>query len=294
VRWRRAALAAFVEPWRAAAGGRCAICRGWCAGALCPWCEARCARKRPRCRACGQPLLAFAEGAAAPGARLLFAPGSTLGSTPGSALRSEPGSTAASAPGSAPGSTLDPIAAGSLRCARCPPQPPGWSQVVVGVDYDHPWDHLLTEFKFHGRIEHAQALLQPLHARLRADPLAAPPAGLRVLPVPVARERLRERGYNQAWELARRLAHAHGLAASADILFRVRETGHQLGLPRAARQENLRAAFVVTPRRAARVRGARLALVDDVMTTGATATAATRALLAAGAAEVRVWVVARA
>jgi ComF family protein len=153
---------------------------------------------------------------------------------------------------------------------------------------------LLAEFKFHGRIEHAPALLQPLHARLREDATATPPADLRVLPVPLARERLRERGYNQAWELARRLARAHGLAARADILFRVRETGHQLGLPRTARRANLRGAFVVTPRHAAWVRGARLALVDDVLTTGATAEAAARALRAAGAAEVRVWVIARA
>jgi len=181
----------------------------------------------------------------------------------------------------------------AVRCPRCPVEPPAWSQVVAGVDYGHPWDRLLAEFKFHGRIEHARVLLHPLQARLREDPLALP-EGLRVLPVPLARERLRERGYNQAWELARRLARALGLAARADALFRVRDTGHQLGLPRAARRANLRAAFVVAPGHAAWVRGARLALVDDVMTTGATADAAAHALRAAGAAEVRVWVVARA
>jgi ComF family protein len=257
-RWRRAALAALVEPWRAAAGGRCAVCRGWCDGALCRWCEARCASPRPRCRACGLP---WPDAPGAPGA---------------------------------PGVHASQAAAEPRRCPRCPPEAPGWSQVVAGVDYGHPWDRLLAEFKFHGRIEHAHALLQPLRARLRADAAAAPPAGLRVLPVPLARERLRERGYNQAWELARRLAHGHGLAARADVLFRVRETGHQLGLPRAARRANLQGAFVVTPGHAAWVRGARLALVDDVMTTGATAAAAARALHAAGAAEVRVWVVARA
>jgi predicted amidophosphoribosyltransferase len=110
----------------------------------------------------------------------------------------------------------------------------------------------------------------------------------------LARERLCERGYNQAWELARRLARELGVAARPDALFRGRDTGHQLGLPRQARRVNLRGAFVVAPRHAPWIRGARLALVDDVMTTGATADAAAHVLRAAGAAEVRVWVVARA
>jgi ComF family protein len=109
----------------------------------------------------------------------------------------------------------------------------------------------------------------------------------------LSRERLRERGYNQSWELARRLARALALEARADALFRVRDTGHQLGLHRSERAKNLHGAFVVTPHHAAWVRGARIALVDDVLTTGATAHAATRALRAAGVRDVQVWVVAR-
>ncbi|HEY8975937.1 MAG TPA: phosphoribosyltransferase family protein, partial [Burkholderiaceae bacterium] len=69
--------------------------------------------------------------------------------------------------------------------------------------------------------------------------------------------------------------------------------GHQLGLQRGARQANLKGAFVAAPHHAAWLRGARVALVDDVLTTGATARAATRALRAAGAREVQVWTVAR-
>jgi len=269
----RAALRAGVERWRAAAGGRCATCRAWCAGTLCACCSASFAGPRPRCRACGMPWPG--SDAAEPEA---LARGAAMPEPP-------PSSLAACAPGSA--------TAVAARCPRCPVEPLAWSRVVAGVDYGHPWDRLLAEFKFHGRLEHARVLLQPLQARLREDAHALP-AGLRVLPVPLARERLRERGYNQAWELARRLARGLGLEARADALFRVRDTGHQLGLPRAARRANLRAAFVVAPRHADWVRGARLALVDDVMTTGATADAAARAMRAAGAAEVRVWVAARA
>ncbi len=175
------------------------------------------------------------------------------------------------------------------RCVRCRLAPPPWSRVVAGVDYGYPWDRALADLKFHQRLDPVDALLQPLLARL------APVHGtdLRVAAVPLARERLRERGYNQSWELARRIARALALEARADALFRVRDTGHQLGLHRDARGANLRGAFVVTPRHAAWVRGASIALVDDVLTTGATARAATRTLLAAGAREVQLWAVAR-
>ncbi len=132
-------------------------------------------------------------------------------------------------------------------------------------------------------------LLQPLLDRLQAEH----GGDVRVVAVPLSRERLRERGYNQSWELARRLARALDLPACPDALFRVRDTGHQLGLQRGDRARNLQGAFVVSPRHAAWVCGARIALVDDVLTTGATARAATRTLRAAGARDVQVWVVAR-
>ena len=177
-----------------------------------------------------------------------------------------------------------------LPCVRCQLAPPPWSGVVAGVDYGFPWDRLVADLKFHQRPDRAEVLLRPLLARLRAE---APPPGLRLVPVPLARERLRERGYNQSWELARRLGRTLGLEARADALFRVRDTGHQLGLHRSERAKNLQGAFVVTPRHAAWVRSARIALVDDVLTTGATAQAAARTLLAAGARDVQVWVVAR-
>jgi ComF family protein len=175
------------------------------------------------------------------------------------------------------------------RCTRCRLAPPPWERAVAGIDYGYPWDRLLADFKFHQRLDSVGALLQPLLARLQAER----GGGLRVVAVPLSRERLRERGYNQSWELARRLARALVLETRADALFRVRDTGHQLGLQRGARQRNLHGAFVVTPRHAAWVRGARIALVDDVLTTGATAHAATRTLRAAGAREVQVWTVAR-
>ena len=184
---------------------------------------------------------------------------------------------------------IDPAALEPAHCLRCRLAPPPWSRVVAGVDYGYPWDRLLADLKFHQRLEPIAALLHPLRARLHE----VRGSDVRVVAVPLARERLRERGYNQSWELARRLARTLLLQARADALFRVRDTGHQLGLHRGARGANLQGAFVVTPRHAAWVRGARIALVDDVLTTGATAHAAVRTLRAAGARDVQVWVVAR-
>ena len=110
-----------------------------------------------------------------------------------------------------------------------------------------------------------------------------------VVPVPLAAARSRERGFNQAWEIARRLR----APARADVLLRVKDTPHQLTLPRERREANMRDAFAVEPRQARRLRDADVAVVDDVMTSGATAAEVARTLLRAGARRVRIWVVAR-
>ena len=113
------------------------------------------------------------------------------------------------------------------------------------------------------------------------------------MPVPLSPARLAERGFNQAWELARRVAHRRGLFTESGLLLRLRDTPHQIGLSRRERERNLRDAMWVNPASVARLAQRRVALVDDVMTTGGTAVAATRALLVAGAANVQVWVLAR-
>ena len=166
-----------------------------------------------------------------------------------------------------------------------------WSALVAGFDYGWPWDRLIPAWKFHARLASTRGLLQPLLPAAAAEATASGPRLL--LPVPVSTERLRERGYNQAWELARRLGRGLGLPARADALLRLRDTGHQLGLARTDRQHNLRNAFFVARPAQPALRGARVALVDDVFTTGATAAAACDTLRAAGVADVQVWVLAR-
>jgi ComF family protein len=162
---------------------------------------------------------------------------------------------------------------------------------VAAFDYVYPWAGLLGRFKFHGAVDLAGPLARALAAAV--DQAPGLPAVDLVLPVPLAAERLRERGYNQAWELARRVARRRGLRADATLIERVRNTAHQLALPRAERAANVHAAFVLGPRASAQVAGRRVVLVDDVMTTGATLAEATRVLLRGGAAEVQCWVVAR-
>jgi ComF family protein len=179
------------------------------------------------------------------------------------------------------------------RCGAClGAADPPYVATVAAVDYAFPWDGLIAAFKFGGRVE----LAAPLASRLaravdQAQALATAPT--LVVPVPLAPARLAERGYNQAWELARRVAAARGLPTDDQLLLRPVDTPHQTGLDRAGRESNLARSFMVEPSRRPALAGRHLALVDDVMTTGATVAAASQELRRAGAASVTVWVLAR-
>ena len=179
---------------------------------------------------------------------------------------------------------------GVRLCGACLSAPPPFARTLAAVDYDHPWDGLITHFKFHGALDLAPALVQQL---LAASDHSRTPAPTLLLPVPLSLQRLRERGYNQAWELARRLGRALHCPTDAHLLLRVKDTPHQLAFPPDQREGNVRAAFAIEPRRIKELRGRSVTLVDDVMTTGATAGEIARMLLQAGASEVAVWVVAR-
>ena len=178
-----------------------------------------------------------------------------------------------------------PLAAPAPACAHCLRRPPPQAATIAALRYEGVARHLLPRYKFGADL----AIGRVLADRLLATVAAAPRPDL-VLPVPLHADRLRERGFDQAWELARAVASRLDLAARPDVLRRARATPAQTGLGAVARRRNLRDAFVVGED----VAGRHLALVDDVMTTGATVEAAARALRRAGAARVDVWVVARA
>jgi ComF family protein len=154
---------------------------------------------------------------------------------------------------------------------------------VVPLAWSFPVDALVSRFKYGGAL-HYGALLGRL--------LAAACAGRRpdgIVPVPLHRTRLAERGFNQALELARPLARSLGAPLLRRCLSPVGATPPQAGLAARQRHRNLRGAFVATHRSS----GHALAIVDDVLTTGSTAAALGCELLRAGAAEVEVWAVAR-
>ncbi|HZF79333.1 MAG TPA: ComF family protein [Rubrivivax sp.] len=148
----------------------------------------------------------------------------------------------------------------------------------------------MTAFKFRGHVELASTLAVRVADAVSS---AGSPLPDLVVPVPLSATRLAERGYNQAWELARRLAQRLRLPADATLLQRPIDTAHQAALGRRERRDNLRTAFMADPLRRGALLGRRVALVDDVMTTGATAREAAAVLLRAGAATVDVWVLAR-
>ena len=179
-------------------------------------------------------------------------------------------------------------ALGGASCGACLSTPPPLDRCVAAVDYGWPWQALLARYKFQGHSGWATVLA----ARMRASPGAAEllAAAKVVLPMPLSPERLAERGYQQAWLLARALAPAK---ADARLLLRVRHTPSQRGLPRSQRLANVRGAFAVEPLRAQALQGAQVLLVDDVMTSGASLHAAAQVLRQAGAAGVSALVFAR-
>jgi ComF family protein len=146
--------------------------------------------------------------------------------------------------------------------------------------------------KFHGQPELCLALAALMRQAWQRAIDSGLPAGVDwIVPVPASDQRLRERGFNQAWELARRLAAPLRTRARPDLLHRVVDQPHQAALGRAERLANLRSAFVAPPQ--ADLRGSRVLLVDDVMTTGSTAREAAAALLRGGVAGVALLVLAR-
>ena len=161
---------------------------------------------------------------------------------------------------------------------------------MASVDYAHPWDQLIARFKFNAGLDLSAALTQLMLETFRAQQQVLPEL---ILPVPLSVQRLRERGYNQAWELARRAARQLQVQADARLLLRVKDTPHQLAFPPARRAANVRGAFAVEPTRSSELRGKRVTVIDDVMTTAATANEIAGVLRQAGAAEVRFWVIAR-
>ena len=170
------------------------------------------------------------------------------------------------------------------RCDVISPRIAAVDDVVALFHYRFPMDRVVQRFKYAGDLALGRWLAQKLAARAaladRPSLIVAPPS---------TKERLRRRGFNPALEIAKAVARELRVTCALEGLVRTRETTPQPGLTRTQRRRNLQGALAC----AADMNGLHVALVDDVLTTGATAEASARVLKKAGAERVSVWVVAR-
>ncbi len=176
-----------------------------------------------------------------------------------------------------------PLAAPAPACGSCLKASPAFDATLAPLRYAYPIDGLVRSLKYRCRLASADFFVQAMLMGER-------PAGTLIVPVPLSAGRLRERGFNQALEIARPLARALHLPLDATSLVRPRETLPQSSLPWRARKGNVRHAFACTRD----LSGQTVIVVDDVMTSGATLDAVARTLKDHGAAHVTNWIATRA
>ena len=284
-RWTDALLDLVFPPF-------CPICRTRLADGrrdpLCGGCWTAVARiEPPWCRTCGTPVTFSCGGPEMAPALPQSADDPLALALPQSAdipFRTAPGSADDPLPPALPACADGP---GPL-CGACRRRVPGFDYARAAARYDGVVREALHAFKFRGQ----RALAVPLGALLVEATRAGLPRGATLLvPVPLHPRRERERGFNQAALLARRVGRAWGCAVREDVLVRTVATRSQTELDAAARRANVRDAF--RARRPALVEGRHVVLVDDVLTTGATLSECARCLRAAGAASVGALTVAR-
>jgi len=179
-----------------------------------------------------------------------------------------------------------PLATAAALCGECQRRAPPWDAAWAPFRYGWPLDRLESRYKFGADLA-AGRVLSTLWLR-EPCPIKLPQL---LLSVPLHRSRLRRRGYNQALELARPLARAAGVPLRHDALLRRRSTAAQTELDATARRRNVHGAFAL---REGVALPAHVAILDDVMTTGATLAECARVLRRAGVARVDVWSLARA
>ena len=176
-----------------------------------------------------------------------------------------------------------PVQSPDTICGRCLSSPPHFSRTTALADYAPPVDGMVTALKFGARLDLASVFGRLLARRTSVG------ANTIVAPVPLAFERLSERGYNQSMQIAHAFCKSAGARVEADIVRRIRHTPPQQALALEDRRRNVRGAFIAGGDLLNRT----VMVVDDVMTSGSTMNEIARVLLAAGAARIHALVVAR-
>ena len=157
---------------------------------------------------------------------------------------------------------------GRIECAACLAEGRAFDASVAAADYTAPLDQLVLQLKFGGRLALAPWFAQMIADTVRDQRQMLLPNVL--CPVPLGRQRLVERGFNQALEIARPLSKLLGIPLRPRLAIRALETAAQSGVAPDQRRRNIRNAFIVAPDALAMVRGQHIGLVDDVMTSGHT------------------------
>lgn len=173
-------------------------------------------------------------------------------------------------------------------CGACLRRPLPLHQAYCAYRYSYPVDHLIRALKYRGRLAYARVLGKLLAQSLAAGRVAPWPEIL--IPVPLAAQRFRERGFNQAIEVGVEVAKHLRIPMRNDLLVRQRPTSEQAGLDRIGRRKNVRGAFAMQ----AKLPAKHVGIVDDVITTGSTVNEIAKVLRRAGAQRIEVWAVARA
>jgi ComF family protein len=184
-----------------------------------------------------------------------------------------------------------PLPCTGLTCGACLQRPPSFTRVEAAWHYSFPVDALINRFKHQGQWPLGRLLGELLSHHLQhafSEGLAKPDL---LLPVPLSRQRLRQRGFNQALMLATWLSQILHLPLHAQLLVRSHDTPAQQQLTASERKRNLRQVFALSE--PSPIKGLHVALIDDVLTTGATAEAIARLLRRAGARRVDVYCLAR-
>lgn len=181
-----------------------------------------------------------------------------------------------------------PLPGAMRQCGACVSKPPPLDQALAAVAYAYPWSNLVADFKF----QHHTGWARSFATLMRSAPWVEPAldAADMLLPMPLSRKRLQLRGFNQAVLLANAL---DPQKTRSDLLLRVLDTPPQSSLPRAERLRSVQHAFAVDPLKAHQLKGRRVVLVDDVMTSCASVHAAAGVLRHAGAAHITALVFAR-